>query len=75
MGRTRAKEEVEESGRHLHVLEFFCQWWTSLPYIVVENAKEKYKCAGVYVQADTHTDEDRREPSVVNGITGSWKVR
>lgn len=38
-----------------------------------------YKCAGVHVQADTHThtrtDEDRAESNVVNGRTGSWKVK
>lgn len=36
-----------------------------------------YKCAGVHVQADTHTrtDEDRAESNVVNGNTGSWKVK
>lgn len=28
--RAREKEKEEESGWHLHVLEFFPQWWTSL---------------------------------------------
>ena len=62
VGRTSVREM--ERGWHLHVLEFFSQWWTCLLYIVAENVKWKLRWKRIqmcrWARTDTHRWRQRR---------------